>query len=168
MADDMGGASGPELRGSPHELSFEQTVPRSLVHRVALAEVYVADSLQSGDEEFVLAIQIPRAHCVWFDRRVAYHDPLSMAEAARQGVYVVVHRHIGLPAGLAMLGLSGSPRVSVDGLSLTQTLVEYAVMIVTSTLGAVVLQWLRFPGGLVFGAMLPSAVAGWIVLTLLA
>ena len=74
-----------------------------------------------------------------------------------QSIRVVILA-IGLPAGLAMLGLTGSPRVSVDGLSLTRTLVEYAVMIVTSTLGAVVLQWLRFPGGLVFGAMLPSAV----------
>jgi hypothetical protein len=62
--------------------------------------VYVADSLQVADGEFVLAIQVPRAHCVWFDRRVSYHDPLSTAEAARQGVYVVVHRHVGVPPGL--------------------------------------------------------------------
>jgi hypothetical protein len=82
------------------ELRFEQTVPRGLVHRTALGEVYVADSLQVGDAEFALAVQIPRAHCVWFDRRVAYHDPLSTAEAARQGVYVVVHRHVGVPGGL--------------------------------------------------------------------
>ncbi|MDX6720378.1 MAG: 2-oxo-3-(phosphooxy)propyl 3-oxoalkanoate synthase [Solirubrobacteraceae bacterium] len=82
------------------ELSFEQTVPRGLVHRMALGEVYVADSLKVNDAEFVLAIQIPRAHCVWFDRRVAYHDPLSTAEAARQAVYVVVHRHVGVPPGL--------------------------------------------------------------------
>ena len=74
-----------------------------------------------------------------------------------QSIRVVILA-LGLPAGLAMLGLSGSPQLSVDGLSLAQTLVEYAVMIVTSTLGAAILQWLRFPGGLVFGAMLPSAV----------
>jgi uncharacterized protein len=74
-----------------------------------------------------------------------------------QSIRVVILA-LGLPAGLAMLGLSGSPRVSVDGLSLAQTLVEYAVMIVTATLGAAILQWLRFPGGLVFGAMLPSAL----------
>jgi hypothetical protein len=100
MAQDMGDdAGGPPGEGS-RRLSFEQTVPRSLVHRASLAEVYVADSLQSGEDEFVLAVQIPRAHCVWFDRLVAYHDPLATAEAARQGVYVVVHRHIGLPDGL--------------------------------------------------------------------
>jgi len=85
---------------SSADLSFEQTVPRTLVHRAALGEVYVADSVQSGEDEFALAIQIPRAHCVWFDRRVPYHDPLSTAEAARQGVYVVVHRYIGVAQGL--------------------------------------------------------------------
>ena len=102
MATDMRHPNGPQEGAdrSPRDLSFEQTVPRSLVHRAALGEVYVADSLQSGDGEFVLAIQIPRAHCVWFDRRVPYHDPLSTAEAARQGVYVVVHRYLGVPDGL--------------------------------------------------------------------
>lgn len=85
---------------SPQDLGFEQTVPRALVHRAALAEVYVADSVQVDDGEFALAIQIPRAHCVWFDRRVPYHDPLATAEAARQGVYVVVHRYLDVPPGL--------------------------------------------------------------------
>jgi uncharacterized protein len=75
-----------------------------------------------------------------------------------QSIRVVILA-LGLPAGLALLGLSGSPRgASIEGFSLARTLLEYAVMIVTSTLGAVVLQRLRFPGGLVFGAMLPSAV----------
>jgi uncharacterized protein len=74
-----------------------------------------------------------------------------------QSIRVVILA-LGLPAGLAMLGLNGSPRLSVDSLSLAPMLGEYAIMIVTSTLGALVLQWLRFPGGLVFGAMLPSAV----------
>jgi hypothetical protein len=86
---------------SPRDLGFEQTVPRALVHRAALAEVYVADSVQVDDDEFALAIQIPRAHCVWFDRRVPYHDPLATAEAARQGVYVVVHRYLDVPASLS-------------------------------------------------------------------
>lgn len=101
MAQDMGDdeAGVPPGEG-PRRLSFEQTVPRSLVHRAALAEVYVADSLQTGDDEFTLAVQVPRGHCVWFDRRVSYHDPLATAEAARQGVYVIVHRHVGLPAGM--------------------------------------------------------------------
>ena len=100
MAEGMRDGTAAQPGERSRRLCFEQTVPRSLVHRASLAEVYVADSLQSGDDEFTLAVQVPRAHCVWFDRRVPYHDPLATAEAARQGVYVVVHRHIGLPVGL--------------------------------------------------------------------
>ena len=100
MAEDVGDDNGVQPGDGAQRLSFERTVPRSLVHRAALAEVYVADSLQIAEDEFALAVQVPRAHCVWFDRRVPYHDPLATAEAARQGVYVIVHRHIGLPVGL--------------------------------------------------------------------
>lgn len=82
------------------ELSFEQTVPCSIAHRRALGEVFVADSAQTGDDEFTLAIQLPRSHCVWFDRDVDFHDTMSTAEAARQGAFVVVHRHLGVPVGL--------------------------------------------------------------------
>jgi len=85
---------------SVEALSFEQTVPRALAHRQALGEVFVADSMQVGEDEFLLAVQIPRAHSVWFDRCVAFHDPLSTAEAARQSVFVVIHRHLGIPPGL--------------------------------------------------------------------
>lgn len=87
------------MTNAPHELTFEQTVPRRLVHRAALGEVYVTDSAQRGPDEFVVAVQIPRAHCVWFDRLAPYHDPLATAEAARQGVYVVVHRYVGIEQG---------------------------------------------------------------------
>jgi A-factor biosynthesis hotdog domain len=82
------------------ELSFEQTVPRADAHRRALGEVFVTDSVQTADDEFLLAVQIPRAHSLWFDRLAPYHDPLSTAEAARQAAFVVVHRHVGLPHGL--------------------------------------------------------------------
>ena len=93
-----------ELRHSPvatrPRLRFDQTVPRALAHRRALAEVYVCDSAQVGDEEFVLALQVPRAHSLWFDRHGAHHDPFSVAEACRQGAFVVVHRYLRIPQGL--------------------------------------------------------------------
>jgi A-factor biosynthesis hotdog domain len=82
------------------QLSFEQTVPCSLAHRRARGEVFVADSLEVSEDEFLLAVQVPRAHSLWFDRRAAYHDPFSTAEAARQGAFVVVHRHLGVPREL--------------------------------------------------------------------
>jgi hypothetical protein len=82
------------------ELSFSQTVPCEIAHRRALGEVFVADSAQTGRDEFLLALQLPRAHSLWFDRRVPYHDSFSTAEACRQAVFVVLHRYLGVPRDL--------------------------------------------------------------------
>ena len=81
-------------------LSYVQTVPCTIAHRRAVSEVFVTDSARIGDDEFALAVQIPRAHSLWYDREAGYHDPLAMAEAARQGSFVVVHRHLGVPLDL--------------------------------------------------------------------
>jgi surfactin synthase thioesterase subunit len=81
------------------KLSIENTVPRAFAHRVAVGEVFVTDSAAIEDH-FVVAVQLPRAHSVWFDRLAAYHDPLSTVEAARQAVFVALHRHLEVPVGL--------------------------------------------------------------------
>lgn len=96
-------ASGDAAAATPPratDLSFEQTVPRSLAHRRALGEVFVADSARAGDDEFLLALQVPRAHSLWFDRRFPRHDPLGLVEATRQGAFVVVHRYVEVPRGV--------------------------------------------------------------------
>ncbi|AFU02443.1 AfsA-related hotdog domain-containing protein [Nocardia brasiliensis] len=78
-------------------LTFEQTVPRALAHRRALGEVFVTDTAQVGADEFLAAIQLPRAHSLWFDRTVDYHDPLSTVEAIRQAMLVVGQRYAQVP-----------------------------------------------------------------------
>lgn len=80
-------------------LSYERTVPCSLAHRRALGEVFVADTAPAGLDEFIAAIQIPRAHSLWFDRTADYHDPLSTVEAIRQAMIVVGHRYLNVPSG---------------------------------------------------------------------
>jgi len=65
---------------------------------------------------------------------------------------------IGLPAGLAAFGFMASGIIAVPGPPAGSSLAELALIAATSTLGAVVMQWLRFPGGLLFGAMAGSAV----------
>jgi uncharacterized protein len=64
---------------------------------------------------------------------------------------------IGLPSGLALFGLaaSGLPPTPAGGGS---SLGELAVLVTASTISAVLVHWLRFPGGLLFGAMAASAV----------
>lgn len=73
-----------------------------------------------------------------------------------------------LPLGLAALGLTGEPLFpphrppfSAPG--------ELALLVVVSTTAAVAAQYLRFPGGLIFGAMVSSAVmhgTGWVTVNL--
>jgi hypothetical protein len=80
-------------------LSFSQTIARELAHRRALAEVFVADSSEVGDGSYLVAMQVPRAHSLWSDRRVPYHDTLATLEASRQAAFVIVHRHLAVPIG---------------------------------------------------------------------
>jgi len=82
------------------DLTFDQTVPRAIAHRQAVGEVFITDSARIAEDEFLLAWQIPRAHSLWGDRRVPFHDPFATAEAARQGCFVIVHRYLGIPLDL--------------------------------------------------------------------
>ncbi|WP_062213834.1 AfsA-related hotdog domain-containing protein [Streptomyces sp. NBRC 109706] len=84
------------------DLGFERTVPRELAHRRQLGEVFVADSARvgEGEDDFVMSFQIPRAHSLWSDRDPAHHDPFASAEAARQAIFVMLHRHVGVEVGL--------------------------------------------------------------------
>lgn len=62
---------------------------------------------------------------------------------------------IGLPAGLALAGSTVDPAAR----SLAPTSFgELAVLLTVSAAVAAFLQWLRFPGGLLFGALAASAV----------
>jgi membrane AbrB-like protein len=76
---------------------------------------------------------------------------------------------VALPAALAAFGLTGSPTVVRAGGGSLADLGELAILIGICTAAAMAAQWLRFPGGLMFGAMLSSAVlhgTGWITATL--
>ena len=81
---------------------------------------------------------------------------------------------LGFPAGLALFGLAVEGPLMFPTSALGISLVETAIVVVVSTLAAVLLVWLRFPGGLLFGAMMGSgilhgaglvqaALPGWVV-----
>jgi uncharacterized protein len=79
------------------------------------------------------------------------------AIAIVQSIRVVVIA-VGLPAGLAALGLVGhSPPRAAGVLSIT-ALDELAILVLVSGIVAIIAYRFRFPGGLLFGAMLTSAV----------
>jgi membrane AbrB-like protein len=62
---------------------------------------------------------------------------------------------LGLPAGLALFGLTVEPVVSTQSWAET-SLIELAVLVTISSLAALVMLRIRFPGGLMFGAMAGS------------
>lgn len=65
---------------------------------------------------------------------------------------------IGLPAGLALLGLVGHA-TRPDPVPLTlQGIDELAILVAAGAIGAALAHRLRLPGGLMFGAMFTSAV----------
>jgi membrane AbrB-like protein len=70
----------------------------------------------------------------------------------------VVLLTIGIPTGLALFGLTATgiflPKSSASLGSPT----ELVILVGISTAAAIILRLLRFPGGLIFGAMLASAV----------
>jgi hypothetical protein len=74
-------------------LRFDRNVSRELVHRRALAEVLIADTVQVAEDEFLLGTQLPRAHTLWSDRRYPFHDPLITIEVCRQACLAIPQRY---------------------------------------------------------------------------
>jgi len=63
---------------------------------------------------------------------------------------------VGLPVGLSMLGLVGHAIRSIGGPFDPARIDELAILVVVSTAAAIVAYRIRFPGGLLFGAMVTS------------
>jgi membrane AbrB-like protein len=65
---------------------------------------------------------------------------------------------VALPGALSLLGFEGVPIVRESSLGLTEWMIEFVILVAVSVATAYGLQWLRFPGGMLFGALLGSAV----------
>ena len=78
------------------------------------------------------------------------------AIAVVQSMRVVIIA-VGFPAGLSLLGLVGHTTRSAGGVFDPALLGEMAILVAASTAVAIGAYLIRFPGGLLFGAMLTSA-----------
>jgi membrane AbrB-like protein len=65
---------------------------------------------------------------------------------------------IGLPGGLALFGFVAGATMVPPPPAGGNSLVEVAVLVVASTTLSVIMTWLRFPGGLLFGSMAASGI----------
>ncbi|MFE2509280.1 ScbA/BarX family gamma-butyrolactone biosynthesis protein [Streptomyces naganishii] len=82
-------------------MQFARTLPRELVHRAAIAEVFLTDAERRSEDEVLLAAQLPRRHPFYDDTLAprTHHDPFMLLEACRQGIFVVAHRCFAVPLG---------------------------------------------------------------------
>ncbi|RKT11399.1 A-factor biosynthesis hotdog protein [Streptomyces sp. 1114.5] len=91
-------ASAVTLSDDPGQrLSYQQTVPRHLVHRAAVSEVFLTDARPSGDDRFLVAAQWPRDHALYYPDGEGHADPLLFAETIRQAMVYLTHAYYGVP-----------------------------------------------------------------------
>jgi hypothetical protein len=87
----------------PRELRYDAAVPRALVHRAAVAEVFPTDAEALGGDRFLVAAQLPRTHAFFNDAVLPYYDVLVVMETARQAGVLIAHRYYGVPIDFAFV-----------------------------------------------------------------
>ncbi|MDH2387385.1 ScbA/BarX family gamma-butyrolactone biosynthesis protein [Streptomyces sp. HNM0663] len=91
------------VRADP-ELDFQRTVARRLVHRAAVAEVFVTDAMVLGENHFLVGGQWPRDHALYHPDAQRRSDPLLFAETIRQALVYLAHWHYEVPLGHRFVG----------------------------------------------------------------
>ncbi|OIJ92334.1 ScbA/BarX family gamma-butyrolactone biosynthesis protein [Streptomyces monashensis] len=91
------------------KLSYSSTVPRALVHRAAVCEVFLTDSARISEDEYVVAAQLPRVHSYYNDQITApaVYDPLLLAEVFRQASIYAAHTFLDAPVDQKFIFNSG-------------------------------------------------------------
>jgi 2-oxo-3-(phosphooxy)propyl 3-oxoalkanoate synthase len=79
------------------ELSFDRNIPRGIVHRESIAEVFLTDARPTADGA-TFAAQLPRNHSYFSDHRgtAATYDPLLLVEVFRQVAIYYAHAFLGV------------------------------------------------------------------------
>ncbi|MDQ2761450.1 MAG: hypothetical protein M3Y17_13775 [Actinomycetota bacterium] len=93
----------PVVTAQGRPLGFERTVPRGLVHRASIGEVFVTDAAVLGVNRYVVAAQLPRGHALYGDRNDEHYDPLIVVEACRQASILACHEFYGVPTDWAFV-----------------------------------------------------------------
>ncbi|MET9649756.1 ScbA/BarX family gamma-butyrolactone biosynthesis protein [Streptomyces sp. NPDC006460] len=86
-------------------IRFAHTVDRHLVHRAAVAEVFVTDARQIGDSVYLAGAQTPLSHGYYNDhlQQPALTDVLLLLEACRQAAVCAAHTFLDIPMDTSFL-----------------------------------------------------------------
>jgi hypothetical protein len=68
-----------------------------MVHRAAMAEVFLTDAVSLGGGSFLVAAQWPRDHALYHPDAAGRSDPLLFAETVRQAIVYLAHQYHGVP-----------------------------------------------------------------------
>ena len=112
-----------------------------LVHRWHLLSAYLASSPGGMSQVLVVAAELDA-------------DLRGIAIVQTMRVVIIA---VGLPSGLALLGLAGHAVRPGNGPLSFALAGELAILVAASTVAGIVAFRFRFPGGLLFGAMFASA-----------
>ena len=83
-------------------LRYSRTVDRELVHKTAVNEVLVTDSVEHRGHYYVAA-QLPVSHAYYNDTADGGLNVLAVVEACRQAETLVAHRYLGVEFGTKFL-----------------------------------------------------------------
>jgi len=97
--------------------NFQQTLPRHLVHRAAVSEVFVTSLAAVQDGVFQVGAQWPRAH-QFYGPKLGLHDPMLLPETIRQAGLAVAHQYYNVPMGSQFLMREISYGIDEEGLLL--------------------------------------------------
>jgi hypothetical protein len=85
------------------ELAFDRPVPRQLVHRASVCEVFLTDDLTLGGERFLVGAQWPRNHSLYHPDQARRCDFMLVAETVRQAGLYLSHQAYDVPLGHAFI-----------------------------------------------------------------
>ncbi|WP_446039822.1 ScbA/BarX family gamma-butyrolactone biosynthesis protein [Streptomyces sp. SID1121] len=93
------------LAEPPFHIRFAHTVDRHLVHRAAVAEVFVTDTRQIGESVYLAGAQTPLSHSYFNDhiQRGALTDVLLVLEACRQAAVCGGHTFLDIAMDTSFL-----------------------------------------------------------------
>jgi len=122
-------------------ISLTGTAYLSVVHRWDVLSAYLGSSPGGLSQVLVIAAELGA-------------DLRAIAIVQTMRVVIIA---IGVPAGLSLLGLAGNAARRANGPWSLALAGELGTLVAASTIAALIAFRLRFPGGLLFGAMFASA-----------
>ncbi|MDQ8706880.1 ScbA/BarX family gamma-butyrolactone biosynthesis protein [Streptomyces sp. LHD-70] len=94
---------------------FEQTVPRTLVHRAAVSEVLLTGFRPTGADAYRVGAQWSRGHSYYGAVAGRWHDPMLFAESIRQIGLFLAHEALQVPLGAHFVTDTTSFEMTEDG-----------------------------------------------------